>query len=605
MTATAGPAGRRGRARCGTAVRLVALGAAVLTVLAVTGAPAAPAQASSSACSSRSTSPSTRPADGTRPVVFVHGWMADGGALKETGKALTARTGNRITPYYFDYGAHRTTWASADAVAGCLAKYLAAVSATYGGDGKVLVVAHSMGGLATLYAARRAGAAELLGGVVTFATPYLGSPFGETWAAGFWQDLHQHGSTEVPPPGSDAQVCLGPHPNGGANMPDACASTLPSYLPASVPLTAIAGSATVRRTLGPFHLYDIPLSSDGIVPVSSAHGYLPMNPREPQPRGVKVSLRTDACTITSDSLLTAAVALGWSKSALAALAAGIGQMAVLDDNTFDGILSGNLTPGLVAYLAAVEAAASCSHGRLYKGDVSLNHATDALISYLDQLGGGAPAPSSGPSTFQATQLGTSRYSDEYRAAIRAVRPDGFLLHVDFDASGRNDLRKPETSCVTVSDGSTSRRLFPVQSTLSTNSPGRYTGTLTFALAAPGSYGFTYSCASDYSTVALGTAAVPSRAVSVYSRDYFANILDVRSVGGQTVIRFAAAGRSDLRDPATSCLRTSGGTVKPTVTLEVSRRSSTGATYAGTMTFNARTPATFVYSCLDDYSSVQF
>ncbi|WP_462187614.1 MULTISPECIES: serine/threonine-protein kinase [unclassified Frankia] len=218
---------------------------------------------------------------------------------------------------------------------------------------------------------------------------------------------------------------------------------------------------------------------------------------------------------------------------------------------------------------------------------------------------GSPRPSQELTvvpSFSAAAPGVSQYSADYYATLTRSRQDGFLLRVGFDATGRSDLRDPRTSCVLVSSGSREFRLFPVQAEVPVSSSGRYSGTLTFSLALPGSYRFRYSCQADYSPALLGTVTMPSVAVSVYDDNYFVNVLEVRVGAGRTVVLFAAAGAADLRVPATSCLRSEGGIRKPVVELKTSRKSLTGATYIGTMRFEGTPPATFVYSC-SDYSPV--
>ncbi|ABD11508.1 serine/threonine protein kinase [Frankia casuarinae] len=218
---------------------------------------------------------------------------------------------------------------------------------------------------------------------------------------------------------------------------------------------------------------------------------------------------------------------------------------------------------------------------------------------------GSPRPSQELTvvpSFSAAAPGVSQYSADYYATLTRSRQDGFLLRVGFDATGRSDLRDPRTSCVLVSSGSRELRLFPVQADVPVSSSGRYSGTLTFSLALPGSYRFRYSCQADYSAALLGTVTMPSVAVSVYDDNYFVNVLEVRVGAGRTVVFFAAAGAADLRVPVTSCLRLESGIRRPVVELKTSRKSPTGATYIGTMRFEGTPPATLVYSC-SDYSPV--
>lgn len=362
---------------------LLTLVVAVPTTLWVSEVPAAAAPA---ACSSRSTPATDGQAASRRPVVFVHGWTSNGNALRQAGQALYDQTSHQIQPFYFDYRDQSTTWAANDAVAGCLARYITEVSTAYAkasGDGKVILVGHSMGGLAILYAAAAGAARDDIGGIISFDTPYLGSPFGDSTLAGILQGLKQDGGVEAPPPGADAQVCLGEHANG-SGLHAGCEYPLPPFLPAGVPVTQIAGDIIIRRMFGPFHLYDINLDSDGIVTQPSSQGYLDMQTQSAWPKHASVRSTTDSCTINSDTLATAAQAADWTKSALAGLAAATAQIYA-DNNALDGLLSGHLTPGLVYYLAASLFAAPCSHIHIYDDQSARNQATEALRLYLALL----------------------------------------------------------------------------------------------------------------------------------------------------------------------------------------------------------------------------
>jgi pimeloyl-ACP methyl ester carboxylesterase len=324
-----------------------------------------------------------------RPVVFVHGWTGNSGVFAATGAFLQQQTNNRIKPYYFDYARYATTWAGSPSVGGCLASYIGAVSKSYrqagGKDGKVIVVAHSMGGLATLYASAQSGAAADIGGVITFDTPYTGSPFGNNGPAALWEKIKGHHDI-APPAGSDAQVCLGPHADGML-LPAGCRYDLPPFLPVAAPLTQIGGSITVRRTFLGIHLYDIPLGSDGVVPVSSSQGYLAAQKRSQWPLGEQVRNATDACTVDSDTVETATVADGWTAVPLSGLAAAAAQVFA-DKTALDGLQSGHLTSGLALYLGAVTLAAGCSHIYVVNDPTARSQALQALqndLAFLDPV----------------------------------------------------------------------------------------------------------------------------------------------------------------------------------------------------------------------------
>src|SRR5262249_33111215 len=115
-----------------------------------------------------------------------------------------------------------------------------------------------------------------------------------------------------------------------------------------------------------------------------------------RPPGMQATLPTDNCTIDSDTLEVAAKAAEWTDDALAALAAGAGQIYA-DNNALDGIRKGTLTPRLVAHLGAAALAAPCAHIHLYNQAMAQGQVLDALKGYLKQLTP-APKPTPGPTT---------------------------------------------------------------------------------------------------------------------------------------------------------------------------------------------------------------
>jgi pimeloyl-ACP methyl ester carboxylesterase len=366
---------------------------------------ATPAAAAS--CSSSGTKMNADQNAGRRPVVFVHGWTAKGGDMKDAADALYSRTGKRIQPFHFDYGSQSTTWAADKLVGGCLATYITGVGAAFrkvGGDGRVILVGHSMGGLASLYATTDKAAQAAVGGLITFDTPYLGSLFGNTGVAGWLQGVRQaFGDKLVPPAGSDAQICLGTREEGGGKYQQGCDAKIPPYLPNTARVTQIAGDITVTRSFGPFHMYDIPLSSDGIVTVDSQHGYLAMDRKSQWPKAITVGLKEADCSITNDSVLRTAkaAARGGVGGVISGLLSALLELKV-DENALDGLLEDRLTPGLVAYLAAATATAGCSHVKILGHSGALDHATAALKEYLDWLEPGTQVQRLRPVTANGT-----------------------------------------------------------------------------------------------------------------------------------------------------------------------------------------------------------
>lgn len=193
----------------------------------------------------------------------------------------------------------------------------------------------------------------------------------------------------------------------------------------------------------------------------------------------------------------------------------------------------------------------------------------------------------------------SRYSADYAATVTAVSQDGLKIHVDFTATGRSDLRHPETSCLVIEGTDGAHYLaWPTAVSLAVDSPGTFSGRMSFPGLVSGSYGMRYSCETDYTTAAIGTVNVPSVGVSRYSEEYYAVVLDSDVHG----IEFAAHGKTDLRPPETSCARLGDRLLSGTVLLE-KKEIDQGILLVGRMNFAERITGTaFIYSCAD-YSQV--
>ncbi len=247
------------------------------------------------------TDPSNNQTPFSRPVIFLHGWT--GGPMTKTANAISQQFPNQqINPFIFDYSKWSSYWALNPNIAACLADYVNAVSDKYqkqGGDGKVIIVAHSMGGLAIRYATkgdyvRNPIQAWRIPYIITLDTPYLGSPWGSNALARMKELLH--GNYLPSPLGQDGGRCLAPH-QYTAPLPQGC-SDLPPWLPRGIQLTEVAGDINIDRSLFGHTLYTVPLNSDGIVTMPSQHGYLSSGPSVQAPLGdVIVHSTTDSCHI--------------------------------------------------------------------------------------------------------------------------------------------------------------------------------------------------------------------------------------------------------------------------------------------------------------------
>ena len=343
-----------------------------------------------------------------RPVVMVHGWNSSSSAMTEVERALTtpgAATARRVKPLYFDYRGSTTHWAAIPQIAACLAAFVHSVSGKYedaGGDGRVVVVAHSMGGLAVRFASSSTYTtdpitpAELLG-VVTLGTPNLGSPFGglSPWSkvSQLIEALNKQdrlGVFESRDQGTDGGTCLAAHVRPDHHLPAGCA--MPPYLASPFRMSQIAGSVTIDRSLFGVHLYDIPLGSDGVVPVPSASGYVTSAPGDPPFGGVTDSTQIN-CRTGFDGVFSAMIAgivtaggLSTKSPELAALATRSAVSLVNDFETFSDLQNDDLGLGLAAFLGYSTLRAPCGHVNLTRDPASLDAVVQKVAAHLDAAG---------------------------------------------------------------------------------------------------------------------------------------------------------------------------------------------------------------------------
>jgi len=343
----------------------------------------------------------------SRPVVLVHGWDGSASKMMPIASALESLP---VTPYLFDYQAHNTTWPAKPVIASCLATYIDAVSAGYkraGGDGKIIIVAHSMGGLATLFSSNAEYAAtpdgQVLGGVVTVDTPYLGSPFGNQAVSRGFEALPLVGGAHptslfFAPAGSDASVCLASHAPPSNVLPNGCA--LAPYLPPGVPLTELAGDMTVKRTLFGIPLYSVDLGTDGPVPVASAQGYVASGANGRDPNRREITPVTIPCTVDFDQIASIAAAQGFIQGGGKGLFAGLTDLLspgiFADSNALGQLQSGRLGRELDAFLAAAYLGAPCSHGGMLTDPASLHAIVGAVKGDLARLSPTVPRESQRP-----------------------------------------------------------------------------------------------------------------------------------------------------------------------------------------------------------------
>ncbi len=327
-----------------------------------------------------------------RPVVLVHGWLST--KLVATAAALTKQLPDKLSTYLFDYSKWAAYWAANPNIASCLADYIHSVSDAYrkvGGDGKVIIVDHSMGGLVIRYASDPKFAAHpidstIVGWVVAFGTPYLGSPWGNTPTAEAYRLLHRVFNSQDPS-GGDGGKCLAEHDRGAA-LPTGCGD-LPPWLPGGIQLTEIGGDITVNRSLFGISLYKLPLGGDGIVRLGSAHGYATSGSGGRAPAQTPPTVTheaSDSCEIGSSVLEKAAETFADLHEPFK-----IPVQALADYVTLRDLQSGANSLLVLTYEAAAMLPAPCSHLNLPTDASAIRRAVQAINDAL------ATDPVAGPS----------------------------------------------------------------------------------------------------------------------------------------------------------------------------------------------------------------
>jgi pimeloyl-ACP methyl ester carboxylesterase len=257
---------------------------------------------------SAATAPSCENDFGTKtPVLLVHGFREGPGVWTSMTHTIETAIPGVAVVAPFDYQAENTQWVNNANIGPKLAREitcLATASGVNGGLGKVIVIAHSMGGLAVRCAVDPACAgadvaanAKQIGLVITLGTPNTGSLLATTGDV-----LSDTGSVACTVLAAEGTVPGCPDLLGwlfGANSPAATAMAVgpdgkPSpdlqalkALPSGIPLYALAGKVTVTTSLfdlPPFQVSGPELGDFGdlVVSVDSAlDGAPPSTPAHP------------------------------------------------------------------------------------------------------------------------------------------------------------------------------------------------------------------------------------------------------------------------------------------------------------------------------------
>ena len=227
--------------------QITALFAVIAVLAAILVTPAVPSLAAASCA------PDLR--DQT-PVVLVHGWTgspADWGRPTDPNSMFHAVASVPHTYVRtFDYAQWATSWVDNPHIGPALAGFidcLAQTSIKHGGLGKVVLVDHSMGGLATRFAANMTVGGRKVSGeiglVITLGTPNLGSGW-----ANVADPLMSEICRDTWPVSNLSPDCRDYTALAGLSVNSQKIRDLP-WLPPSIPLYAIAGDVTLSATL--FH----------------------------------------------------------------------------------------------------------------------------------------------------------------------------------------------------------------------------------------------------------------------------------------------------------------------------------------------------------------
>ncbi|HEU5122334.1 MAG TPA: alpha/beta fold hydrolase [Candidatus Saccharimonadales bacterium] len=208
------------------------------------------------------------------PLVMAHGLFGKPNIWDGLSKVL-----NEVKDVYiatpFDYSANlaNINWVTHPNVGPKLAKTVACLadaSKKNGGPGKVLIIGHSMGGLAAQYAA--AQVPNKVGLVITIGTPHKGSILANAMAP----TINSLCSFSLPSIGGrkvyiTPENCKKSLAFAGLSIDSEELEKLPPF-PPNVPVKAIAGNITPQMQLGMVKITGAPLHSDAVVHTPSALG---------------------------------------------------------------------------------------------------------------------------------------------------------------------------------------------------------------------------------------------------------------------------------------------------------------------------------------------
>ena len=197
--------------------------------------------------------------DNKAPILMVHGFNM---GVEMWNSLYQELDSNKISPMLFNYKDYNHNWVTDPNIGPALAQRidcLSQASLKGGGSGKVIVIAHSMGGLATRFAAAQTvdgrKVADELGLVVTLGTPNTGAQLADAGVS-LMKALCAANSTIISPQVAKdiaKQYCVNDLSLGSAVKAMASGSSelqaLPPF-PGNVPVKAIAGDVSAVFDVG-------------------------------------------------------------------------------------------------------------------------------------------------------------------------------------------------------------------------------------------------------------------------------------------------------------------------------------------------------------------
>lgn len=225
------------------------LAASALAVCAFTLSPSAPMPAASAA-----TIGCAAGIGKNTPILFVHGFLG-----KPSGWTQMMQAVGQNVPHTraeaFDYEKYDESWVDDPHIGPALAKTIACTaesSRAEGGTGKVIIVSHSMGGLATRYAAAQSvdgrPVSQDIGLVVNIGTPNLGSGLANFLGPLLYSLCDPATLPGSTPAASEDSPCAALSAIDALQQHSRELATLPK-LPSDIPLMAIAGDETLTVSL--------------------------------------------------------------------------------------------------------------------------------------------------------------------------------------------------------------------------------------------------------------------------------------------------------------------------------------------------------------------